>query len=170
MADPFSTFAGAVSVFDVAIRSCKGLHNACHAYKDAPQEIEQLRDTIRNLESVLRNLRLWVTEYQSSRLATQYHEILPSAVNNCIHEINTCREELDNFLPNPDESRQTKERSKWVLRKRNIVKLQQRLEGQQKTLDLCLQTVTQLVFFSGSMVFSSPISYIFMILYVENEH
>ncbi|KAL8823279.1 MAG: hypothetical protein Q9191_006003 [Dirinaria sp. TL-2023a] len=143
MADPFSTFAGAVSVFDVAIRSCKGLHNASHAYKDAPQEIGQLWDTIRNLESVLRNLRLWVVEYQSSRFATQFHELLPAAVNECTNELNICREELNKLLPSQDESRQLKERSRWVLRKRKIVKLQQRLDAQQKTLDLCLQTVTQ---------------------------
>ena len=143
MPDPFSTLAGAVSVFDVAIGSCRGLYNASLAYKEAPQEVEQLRGTIENLESVLRNLRAWIIEYQSSRFVTHYHEILPESVRACMHEINTYLRELSNLLPSADESRQVRERSRWVLHKRKIVKLQQRLEGQQKNLDLCLQTVTQ---------------------------
>ena len=143
MADPFSTLAGAVSILDVAIRSCKGLYDASHAYKSAPQEAEHLRGTIRDLESILRNTRLWIAEYHSSRSTIQHHEILPEAVKDCIQEINAILKELSDLLPNSDERRQIRERSRWVLHKVKIKKLQERLEGQQKILHLCLQTVAQ---------------------------
>lgn len=70
MSDPFSTFAEALSTLDVLLRACKGLYDVSLACKDAPQQFEQLRHTIKNVESVLRNLKLVITEYNSSKSST----------------------------------------------------------------------------------------------------
>ena len=143
MADPFSTFAGAVSTLDVAIRSCKGLYEASHAYKNAPQESEQLRGTIRNTESILRNTRLWVAEYRASRSASQFHEVLPEALKDCVQGINTSLNDLSDLLPSSDERRQITARSRWVMHKKKIKTLLERLADQRESLNLCLQVVAQ---------------------------
>ena len=143
MADPFSSAAAVLSTLDVCLKACRGLYDISHGYKEAPLELEQLRCTIRDVESVLRNLSLLTTEYQSSRAAVHYHEALPEAVKNCVLGISRTLKELADLLPPPDDSLQTKQRLRWVSHKKKLIELQQRLGLHQNTLCLCLQTIAQ---------------------------
>lgn len=143
MVDPFSTFVGALSILDVSLETCRGLYNASNAYKDAPREFEELQYTIANVESTLRNLRLFTVEFQSSRSARQYQEVLPEAVKDNVHQINEALRELKRLLPDPNAARTTKERSKWVFQKKKVVELGRRLEERQNALNLALQSVAQ---------------------------
>ena len=143
MADPFSTFAGVFSTLDVSLRACKGLHDACIAYKEAPREVEQIRSTIGNVESLLRNLRPFIAEYQSSGFTIQYHETLPEAIKDSVFNIDTTLKELGKVLPHPDDVNRAKERFRWVVRKKEITELQKRMERNQIILDRGLQIVAQ---------------------------
>lgn len=143
MADPLSTFAAVLSTLDVSLKACKGVYDTVHTYREAPLEFEQLRFTVKNVESILRNLRLFVAEYHSSRNATHYHEALPEAVKDCVLGISRTLKELESLLPRSDDSLQAKQRFRWVLRKKRFVELQERLSSSQNTLALCLQAIAQ---------------------------
>ena len=143
MADPFSILASVLSTLDVSLRACKGLNDTIHAYKEAPLEREQLQRTIKNVDSVLRNLRLFITEYPSSRAAVHYHEALPEAVRDCVSVISRALEELENLLSHSNDVLQAKQRLRWVLRKKRFLELLKLLDSSQITLNLSLQAVTQ---------------------------
>lgn len=103
MADPLSALAGVLSVADIAIRSCQRLRDLTSDLQDAPQSMQRFRQTIQNVESVLRNLRLFVVEFNSSALATEQHEVLPEVVVHSLVEIQDNLKRLENILA-PDES------------------------------------------------------------------
>lgn len=80
MADPFSTVAAVVSLADVMIRACGGISNLVVDLRDGPNAVQHLRQTLQNVHSVLGNLRLYVIEYESSKLFIEQHQLLPEIV------------------------------------------------------------------------------------------
>lgn len=145
MADPFSTLAGVVSVIDVAIRGCRGLYDFSRNLEDVPRSAQQLRSTIGNVESCLRNLRLFAIEYQSSAPLTGHHQILPEALKLGLLGVKTELNVLNRFLPNSESSWKVSERVTWVIDKNKLIKTLQRLDSQQITLLVGLQSVSQYV-------------------------
>lgn len=141
--DPLSGIASVLSVADIAVRSCERLRDLISDLRDAPQSVQRLRRTIQNTESVLRNVRLNVAEFNSSTLATVYHEVLPEAVERCVEEIRDDLNLLENRLAPGDLGRDIGARIRHVLSKKSIRDILGRLESQQNLLSLALQSAAQ---------------------------
>ena len=144
--DPISGIASVLSVADIAIRSCEGLRDLISDLRDAPQSVQRLRRTIQNTESVLRNIWLFVSEFNSSTLATEYHEVLPEAVERCVEEIRGDLNLLGNRLAPGDLGRDIGARIRHVRRKKAIEEISRRLDSRQNTLSLALLSAAEYVF------------------------
>ena len=144
--DPLSGIASVLSVADIAVRSCERLRDLISDLRDAPQSVQRLRRTIQNTESVLRNVWLFVSEFNSSTLATVYHDVLPEAVERSLEGIRDDLKLLQNTLV-PDDSRgDTWKRIGHVRRKKAAEEIARRLDSQQSTLSLALQSAAEYVF------------------------
>ena len=144
--DPLSGIASVLSVADVAVRSCERLRDLISDLRDAPQSVQRLRRTIQNTESVVRNVWLFVSEFNSSALATVYHEILPEAVERCLEQIRDDLNLLENILAPDDSSGNIWKRMGHVWRKKAAEEIARRLDSQQSTLSLALQSAAEYVF------------------------
>ena len=144
--DPLSGIASVLSVADIAVRSCERLRDLISDLRDAPQSVQRLRRTIQNTESVLRNVWLYVAEFNSSTLVTEYHEVLPEAVERCLEEIRDDLNLLDNVLAPDHSSGNMRKRIGHVWRKKAAEEIAQRLDSQQSTLSLSLQSAAEYVF------------------------
>ena len=141
--DPISGIASVLSVADIAVRSCERLRDLVSDLREAPQSVQRLRRTIQNTESVLRNVRLNVAEFNSSTLATEYHEVLPEAVERSLEEIRDDLNLLETRLAPGDLGRDIGARIRHVLSNKSIRDILGRLESQQNLLSLALQSATQ---------------------------
>ena len=144
--DPLSGIASVLSVADVAVRSCERLLNLVSDLRDAPQSVQRLRRTIQNTESVLRNVWLFVSEFNSSALATEYHEVLPETVERCLEEIRADLNLLEKRLAPGELGRDFGARIRHVWRKTAAEEIVQRLDSQQSRLSLALQSAAEYVF------------------------
>ena len=141
--DPLSGIASVLSVADVAVRSCERLRDLISDLRDAPQSVQRLRRTIQNTESVVRNVWLFVSEFNSSALATEYHEVLPEAVERCLEEIRDDLNLLEKRLVPGELGRDVGARIRHVMGKKSIRDTSDRLENQQNLLSLALQSAAQ---------------------------
>ncbi|KAL9003322.1 MAG: hypothetical protein Q9188_003798 [Gyalolechia gomerana] len=89
MADPFSTVATVVSFADVTIRACKGIRAVIDIWKDAPNTTQHLPQTLQNQQFMLESLRLYVVEYESSKLFVEQHQLLPLVIKNVLRDISS---------------------------------------------------------------------------------
>lgn len=143
MADPFTTVAAVVSFVDVAIRACKGIYAVIDTWKDAPKAIQRLGQTVQNQESLLRTLRLYVLEHESSNLCIEQHQILPTAVGNELRDISSDLGLLEKSLPSAGSERKLDRRFKWVFDKKKTREISDRLDRRQMTVMACLQVTAQ---------------------------
>ena len=141
--DPLSAIASVLSVADITIRTCERLRNLTSDLHDAPRSVQRLRQTILNIESVLRNTWLFVVEFNSSTLATEQHEVLPEVVEQSLKEIQASLNELEHLLAPDESNRDMKRRIMHVWKKKPITEIVGRLASQQNTLSLALQSVAQ---------------------------
>ncbi|KAL8988391.1 MAG: hypothetical protein Q9177_002530 [Variospora cf. flavescens] len=143
MADIFSTVAGVASVIDVALRGCNALYDSIHYLKDAPQLSLRLRRTVRSVESILRCLDDIAAIHRQQQASAGVSAILPDAVT---HELISIRDDLDALsilLPTFSSSNQLTRRLKWVLDRKQVAEVLQRLNSHQTTLLLALQSFEQ---------------------------
>lgn len=143
MADPFSTVAAVVSLADVMIRACDGISTLVIELNDAPQAALHLRHTTQSLQSVLENLRLYVSEYESSNLFIEERQMLPDVVKNELLGIRAELDLLQKYLPLPDTKGKIGQRMSWFFNEKQISKAVRRLESRQTALMTGLQTVAQ---------------------------
>ena len=143
MADPFSTAAAVVSVADVMIRTCNGISNLVIGLKDAPHAALHLRQTVQNVQSVLENLRLYVSEYELSNLFVEERQILPDVVKNELSGIGAELDLLQKLLPPLGTRGKISQRAKWLFHEKQVSNGVRRLESRQKALMTGLQTVAQ---------------------------
>ncbi|KAL9019150.1 MAG: hypothetical protein Q9185_003581 [Variospora sp. 1 TL-2023] len=143
MADVFSTVAGVASVIDVALRGCNALYESIRYLKDAPQLSLRLRRTVQSVESILRCLDDFVAIHRQQQASAGVSAILPDAVT---LELISIRDELNALsilLPNSSSSNQLRRRLKWVLDRKQVAEVLQRLNSHQTTLLLALQSFEQ---------------------------
>ena len=69
-----------MSFADAMIRACNGISSIVASLNEASSSIRRSRDTIRNVQSALESLRLFVTEYKSSKVFVEHHQLLPDIV------------------------------------------------------------------------------------------
>ena len=143
MADPFSTVAAVVSLADVLIRACDGIFTLVNGLNDAPQAALNLRDTTQNVQSVLQNLRVYVSEYESSNLFLEERQMLPDVVKKELLGICAEIDLLQKFLPPLGTQGKIGQRMNWVFNEKQISKAVRRLESRQAALMTGLQTVAQ---------------------------
>ena len=143
MADPFSTVAAVVSLADVMIRACEGISNLVVGLKDAPNAAQHLRQTVHNVLSVLESLQLYVSEYESSALFIEQHQLLPEIVKKELQEIRTELDVLQQLLPSSGTAGKIGHRVKWVFDEKKISRVVHRLDNRQKALMTGLQIVAQ---------------------------
>ena len=143
MADPLSTVAAVVSLVDVTIRACEGISSLIVGLKDAPNAAQHLRQTMQNAKSVLGSLKLYVSEYESSSLFTQQHQLLPEIVEKELLGIRADLSLLQKFLPSSGNQGKIGQRVKWVLDEKKVVRVVRRLESRQTALMTGLQIVAQ---------------------------
>ena len=143
MADPLSTVAAVVSLADVMIRACDGISTLVIGLNDAPHAAMRLRQTTQNIQSVLENLRLYVSEYESSDLFIEERQILPDAGKNELLGIRAELDLLQKFLPQSGTRGKIGQRMKWVFNEKQVSKVVRSLESRQTALMTGLQTVAQ---------------------------
>lgn len=141
--DPLSGIASVLSVADVAVRSCERLRDLISDLRDAPQSVQRLRGTIQNTESILRSVWLFLSEFNSSTLATVYHEVLPEAVERSLEGIRDDLNLLQKILAPDDSSGDMWKRIGHVRRKKAAEEIARRLNSQQSTLSLALQSAAE---------------------------
>ena len=143
MADPFSTVAAVVSFADVTIRACKVIHEVVGSWKDAPNAIQRLRQTVQNLESMLGGLRLYAVEYEASKLFLEQHQLLPEVVKNELPEIELEIELLKGFLPPAGIQINKRERIRRIFDEKKILAVVSRLNSRQANITTELQNLAQ---------------------------
>ena len=143
MADPFSTVAAVVSFADVTIRACKGIRDLVDSWKGATDSIQRLQQTARNLESMLESLRLYVTEYESSKLCVEQHQLLPAVVKEELWGINSDLALLGQLLRPASEQRRMTYKLQWLFEEKNTLKVIRRLDSRQIAVMTGLQIVGQ---------------------------
>lgn len=143
MAEVFATVAGVASVIDVALRACSVLYSSLHYLKEAPELSQRLRQTVQSVESILRCLNDFIAVYRRQQASTGLPGCLPDAVN---HEVVLIKAELDalsKLLPAPGANGQIRRRVKWVLDRKRVDEVVQRLDSHKITLTLALQSFAQ---------------------------
>ena len=143
MADPFSSVAAVVSFVDVTIRACKGINAIVDSWRDAPNEVQRLRYSVQNIQSLLDNVRLYVTEYESSRLCTQEQQLLPEAVKNELECTGSDLRLLEKLLPPQGSQAKALRKFRFVFDERKIVAVINRLESRQMSVMSALQITAQ---------------------------
>lgn len=143
MADLFSTVAAVVSFADVTIRACKGIHTLVDEWKDAPNAIHRVRQTAQNLESMLDSLRLYVIEYESSKLFLEQQQLLPDIVKNQLRDIDSDLKLLPKCLWPPSTGGKLAKRMKWVLDEKKVSVILNRLNSRQTSVTTVLQILGQ---------------------------
>ncbi len=143
MADPLTTVAAVVSLVDVTIRACEGISSLVVGLKDAPNAAQHLRETVQNAKSALGTLKLYVSEYESSNLFTEHHQLLPEVVKKELLGIRADLDDLQEFLPSWGNQWKIGQRVKWVLDEKKVVGVVLRLERRQTALMTGLQIVAQ---------------------------
>lgn len=143
MAEVFATVAGVGSSIDVALRACNALCDAIRYLKDAPELSQRLQRNVQSVESILQTLEAFVAQYRRSQALTGQSGFLPDAVTHEIISIKTELEALSTLLPAASSSDQLRRRLKWVLDRKKVAEVLQRLEGHQITLILALQSFAQ---------------------------
>ncbi|KAL8911006.1 MAG: hypothetical protein Q9171_003742 [Xanthocarpia ochracea] len=142
MAEPFSAIAGAVSIVDVAIRSCNTLYDSVCYLKGAPGLTQDLQQTVQSTQSILQNLNALVARYRQLQVFTaQLH--LPDAVNYEIVAIKTDLDVLSSLLPATHSTREVRTGLKWIKDRREVEKLVLKLQRHQLSLTLALQSPLQ---------------------------
>lgn len=136
MIDPFSTAAGAVSVVDVALRACVTIYDSIRYIQGAQELSARLQRTVQSVESILQNLNTFVAQFRQSPVNAAHPASLPDAVNHGIISIRADLDELLTLLP-------TSRKVKWVLNRKRLAVVVQKLENCQVTLLLALQSVAQ---------------------------
>ncbi len=143
MADPLTTVAAVVSLVDVTIRACEGISSLIVGLKDAPNAAQDLRHTVHNAKSVLGALKLYVSEYESSNLFTEQHQLLPEVVKKELLGIRANLDLLQKFLPSWGNQWKIGQMVKWVLDEKKLARMIRRLESRQIALMTELQIVAQ---------------------------
>lgn len=143
MADPFSTVAAVVSFVDVAVRACKGIYRIVDEWKDAPNAINRARQSAQNLESMLGSLRLYVNEYESSKLFLEQQQLLPDVVRNQLRDIDSDLKVLSKCLSPPSTGGKRVQRMKWVLDEKKVSEIVRRLDSRQMSVSTVLQILGQ---------------------------
>ena len=143
MAEVFATIAGIASVIDVALRTCTVLYSSLHYLKHEPELSRQLQQTIQSVESILRNVEDFVAVYRQQQASARLLGCLPDAVNYGVILIKAELDALSTLLPAPSASGQIRRRVKWVLDRKRVVEVRQKLDSHQITLTLALQSFAQ---------------------------
>ena len=143
MADAFSTVAAVVSFADVTIRACKVIYEVVGSWKDAPNAIQRLRQTVQNLEFMLGSLRLYVVEYESSKLCLEQHQLLPEVVKNELLEIDLEIKFLKGCLSPAGIQRNIKQRIRRMIDEKKILAVVSRLNSRQAIITTALQILGQ---------------------------
>lgn len=143
MADPISTAAAVFSFADVTIRACKGIYEVVGAWKDAPNAIQRLRQTVQSVESMSLNLRLYVAEYESSKLSLEQHQLLPEVVKNELPEIESEIKYLRGCLPPAGTQGSKRQRFRRMIDGKKISAVVNRLSSRQVAVATALQILAQ---------------------------
>ena len=138
-----STVASIVSLADVTIRACEGIYGLVASWRNAPRAVQNVRQTVNSVDSILRNLKTFVEEYKVSVAFQQHHQFLPDSINADITSIRENLGLLDEILRSTGQVNKSRQRAKWTFQEKNISEIIQRLEKKQVGLLLSLQTVAQ---------------------------
>ena len=136
MPDPFSAVAGAISVVDVALRTCVALYDSIRYIQDAPELSRQLQKSCQSIQSTLHVSKDFLTRYYQSLAFAVHQDPVPDAVSQGILSIQTGLDRLLPLLSDP-------KKITWVIRRKRLVEVVKKLESDQITLILALQIFQQ---------------------------
>ncbi|KAL8710557.1 MAG: hypothetical protein Q9225_007268, partial [Loekoesia sp. 1 TL-2023] len=143
MAEGFTTLTGVASFVDVALRACNVLYDSIRYIKNEPELSQRLRRSIQSAESIVQSLNDFVALHRQQQVSAGLPNFLPDAVN---HELNSIKAELDALsalLPSSRSSSQLRRKGKWVLDRKKLAEVIQRLDSHGITLILALQSFAQ---------------------------
>ena len=132
-----------MSFADVTIRACKGIYEVVGSWKDAPNAIQRLRQTVQNLELMSGSLRLYVIEYESSKLFLEQHQLLPEVVKNELPEIDLEIKFLKGCLSPAGNQRNIRQRLRRMIDEKKILAVVSRLNSRQAIITTTLQILAQ---------------------------
>ncbi|KAL9059796.1 MAG: hypothetical protein Q9206_001332 [Seirophora lacunosa] len=131
MAEALSTVAAVVSFVDVTIRACKGVRAVVDTWKEASNTIQRIRQTVQNQQSMLECLRLYVVEYESSKLFVEQHQLLPLVVKNELRDTSSDLDLLLQLLPAAGGQRKMRHQLQWVFDEKKVLAVVSRLDSRQ---------------------------------------
>ncbi|KAL8836176.1 MAG: hypothetical protein Q9170_003029 [Blastenia crenularia] len=143
MADPLSTVAAVLSFADITFRACQGVHGTISSWREAPDTIRRLRQTIQSIESMSANLRLYVVEYESSKLRIEQHQLLPENVKDELANIELDIILLQGHLPQVGTEKTMKQRFRRIIDEKKISRIASRLDRRQATVTTALHILAQ---------------------------
>ncbi|KAL8722768.1 MAG: hypothetical protein Q9181_007419, partial [Wetmoreana brouardii] len=140
MAEAFATVAGVASLIDVALRACNVLYDSIRYLKDESELSQRLRRSIQSVESILQSLDDFVALHRQQQASAGLPDSLPDAVNHELISIKAQLDALSTLLPSSRSNNQIRRRAKWVLDRKRVAEVTQRLDSHQNTLILALQS------------------------------
>ncbi|KAL8833884.1 MAG: hypothetical protein Q9170_004031 [Blastenia crenularia] len=142
MAEVLATVASLASVIDVALRACNVLYDSIRYLRDAPELSQRFQRTVQSVQSILRTLDDFIALHRQRQVSAGLPSFLPDAVNHEIISIKTDLDLLLMLLPTPSSGR-VRRRLNWVLDRRKVAEVIERLDSRQITLILGLQSFAQ---------------------------
>ena len=88
-------------------------------------------------------LRLYVIEYESSRLFREQQQLLPDVVKNQLRDISSDLSLLTRFLWPANTAGKLGQKLKWVLDEKKIWEILRRLDSRQLSISTVLQILAQ---------------------------
>ncbi|KAI9755365.1 MAG: hypothetical protein M1815_005081 [Lichina confinis] len=124
-----ATAASALQLADVGLRWGKEIYNLLSDIKHAPQEVHNLRNTVDDVNSVIRNLSRYIAEFNQSASTRAEHNVLPEAVTRAVQGFHEQLATLKGLLP----TESVQQKIRWGLDKKRKVKEVTENLGRRKT-------------------------------------
>ena len=143
MPDPITSFgaaAGAVQLIDVALRTSREAYVFLAAVKNAKRDIQDLRNTLYDVESNVRNLRNYVHAFSKSKNSVQEFEVLPEVVSRSFQNFQDDILRLKQLLP-PKPTASLAQEMKWVYNSKFVKEICDRLGGRKADLSFALSII-----------------------------
>ncbi|KAI0895993.1 hypothetical protein F4806DRAFT_48825 [Annulohypoxylon nitens] len=132
--------ASVVQLGDVALRLCRSISEFIGELKDAKDDMRRLQHTLDDTSSSMRNLIVYVRQFQDAPSTNERHQVLPEVVVNAIRRFHDILNSLRVWLPH-DLSPSFEQKCRFVSNRKKIRSAISQLKGCQASTSLALNIV-----------------------------
>ncbi|KAI1093862.1 hypothetical protein F5B19DRAFT_500489 [Rostrohypoxylon terebratum] len=141
-----STIGAVVNVIqigDAAIRLCRSIATFIRELKDAKDDMRYLGTTLDDTNSLMRNLIVYIREFQNAPSTSEQYEVLPEVVVATVHNFHESLKSLRRWLP-PDLSPNFAQRFRFVFNRKKIQSASLELEKCKNNTSVALLVISSL--------------------------